>query len=112
MSDRDHKLLLEDILDAGEKIKEYTNNLSYDDFMNSDLTKDAVARNFEVIGEAASKIPEYIKHQYPNVEWKRIIGLRNRIVHEYFGVDYQIVWEIIQHQLDIFLNEIRSIPRE
>ena len=112
MSDRDYNLLVEDILDAGEKVKKYTNNLSYDEFINSELTKDAVARNFEVIGEAASKIPEHIKHQYPNVEWKRIIGLRNRIVHEYFGIDYQIVWEIIQRQLDIFLDEIRSIPRE
>lgn len=110
MSDRDYKLLLEDILDAGEKVKRYTKNLSYDDFINNDLAKDAVARNFEVMGEAAKMVPEHIKNQYPHVEWQRIIGLRNRIIHEYFGIDYQIVWQIIQHQLDVFLDEIRSIP--
>jgi len=109
MSDRDDKLLIEDILQAGEKIQRYTRNMSCDEFLRDEKTKDAVARNFEIIGEAASNIPEHIKNRNTNVEWKRIIGLRNRIVHEYFGIDYRIVWAIIQNQMPNFLEQIRSI---
>lgn len=64
-------------------------------------------RNFEIIGEASNKVPEEIKNEYPEIEWKKIIGLRNRIIHEYFGVDNSIIWFIIENELDQFENRIK-----
>lgn len=99
MSKRDTLLLLEDILAAAGKILTYTMGMSYDDFISDDKTIDAVVRNFEIIGEAANRVPEDYKLEHPEIEWRRMIGLRNRIIHEYFGIDYEIVWQIIQENI-------------
>ncbi|MBS1778261.1 MAG: DUF86 domain-containing protein [Bacteroidetes bacterium] len=99
MSKRDTLLLLEDILAAAGKILTYTIGMSYDDFISDDKTIDAVVRNFEIIGEAANRVPEDYKLEHPEIEWRRMIGLRNRIIHEYFGIDYEIVWQIIQENI-------------
>ena len=111
MSKRNPKLLLADILDAVEKIKRYTAELTYDTFIEDSKTLDAVIRNFEIIGEAANKLPDELKDNYPTVNWFRIIGFRNRIVHDYMGVDYKIVWTIIQNDIDKLLIEIESIHK-
>ncbi|MEO6696353.1 MAG: HepT-like ribonuclease domain-containing protein [Ignavibacteria bacterium] len=87
---RDWKLLFEDIIESINKIKLYTSGLSFDDFNLDSKTIDAVVRNFEIIGEAGNKIPEEIKIKFKNIEWNKIIGLRNRVIHEYFGVDNSI----------------------
>jgi uncharacterized protein with HEPN domain len=94
MSDRELLLLLEDILDAARKIISYTSGMSFDDFVNDDKTIDAVVRNFEIIGEAGNRVPEDFKSDHPGIEWRRIIGFRNRIIHEYFGINYEMVWKI------------------
>ncbi|GAI46800.1 unnamed protein product, partial [marine sediment metagenome] len=70
---------------------------------------DAVVRNFEIIGEAATKIPPEIKNRYSNIEWHRIVSIRNRIIHEYFGVDYSIIWKIIELNLDKLKSDIERI---
>ena len=94
MSKRTPLLLVGDIIDSGYKILDYTNNLSFDDFINDSKTIDAVIRNFEIIGEAANRLPEDFKQLHPHIDWHHIRGFRNRIVHEYFGIDYAIVWQI------------------
>lgn len=99
MSKRDIKLLLEDIAEAVNKITVYTRGMSYNDFIADDKTIDAVVRNFEIIGEAANRISEDYKIQHPEIEWRQIIGLRNRVIHEYFGIDYEILWHIIENYL-------------
>ncbi len=99
MNNRNYVMYLEDIIDCMEKIEEYTGKLSYHDFMNNSLVFDAVVRNLEVIGEAAKGVPEEIAACYPDVSWKSMIGLRNILIHEYFGVDSEIVWEIIRSDL-------------
>lgn len=109
MSKRNPKLLLADILDAVEKIKRYTAGLTYETFMEDSKTLDAGIRNFEIIGEAANKIPDELKDKYQSVNWFRIIGFRNRIVHDYMGVDYKIVWTIIQNDIDKLFIDIESI---
>ena len=109
MSRRPHKLLLEDILEASNKIKLYTRDLTFEEFINDDKTIDAVVRNFEIIGEASNRIPDEIQLNYSSIEWKRIKGFRNRIVHEYFGIDYEIIWKIIQEQLDVLITNISEI---
>ena len=109
MSKRTPHLLLEDILHSVDKISEYTNSLSFDEFLNDSKTSDAVIRNFEIIGEAASRLPENIKDEYPLVDWHRIRGFRNRIVHDYMGIDFQIVWLIKENFLPDLRNQIQSI---
>src|SRR6478609_5472474 len=100
MSKRDLKLLLEDILECSGKIKKYTKGYTYDDFINDDKTVDAVVRNFEIIGEASSNIDNDFKTFNPQVNWRDMKTLRNRMIHDYTGVDYEIVWEIINKYLD------------
>ena len=99
MSDRDTKLLLEDMLDSALKIRHYTEGLEYESFIADDKTIDAVIRNFEIIGEAANRIDSDYKTCFPEVEWKRLRGFRNRIIHDYFGIDYEIVWNIIKEDM-------------
>lgn len=99
MSKRDVLLLLEDMLEAAIKIERYTKGLNLDLFLADDKTIDAVVRNFEIIGEAANRISPDFRIQNPEIEWNRMRGFRNRIVHDYFGIDYQIVWEIIENKL-------------
>lgn len=110
MSDRSPKLLVEDILESAIKIQRYTAGMSFEQFTLDEKTVDAVARNFEIIGEAANRLPDEFNSQHPQIEWNRIRGFRNRIVHDYFGVDYEIVWKIIGDFLPNLIDEIaRSI---
>lgn len=109
MSKRDRTLLIEDMLDAALKIKRYTGGLDFTAFIEDDKTVDAVVRNFEIIGEAANRIDEDFKQSNPQIEWKRIKGFRNRIVHDYFGIDYEIVWSIIEDDLNDLLDQLRQL---
>ena len=102
MSRRDTMLLLGDMLQSAQKIKRYTKNLNFETFLSDDKTIDAVVRNFEIIGEAANRIDQDFRDNTPEIEWKRIRGFRNRIVHDYLGIDYEIVWTIIESYLDEF----------
>src|ERR1700735_2410717 len=106
MSKRSPQLLLEDILQSANKILAYTNGFSYDQFLADSRTVDAVIRNFEIIGEAANRLPEEVRDQYQNIDWHRIRGFRNRIVHDYMGIDYEIVWLIKEKFLPTMILEI------
>jgi uncharacterized protein with HEPN domain len=109
MSKREPELLVEDIIDSAEKILEYTHNLSFEEFTKDGKTIDAVIRNFEIIGEAANRLPEEFKENNPHIDWHRIRGFRNRIIHHYFGIDYVIVWEIKEKFLPNLLTAMKSI---
>lgn len=109
MSKRDRLLLLEDMLESIQKIFKYTKAMSYDEFLEDDKTIDAVVRNFEIIGEAANKIEDDFKTLNPELEWNKLRGFRNRIVHEYFGIDIEIVWTIIQEDLINYLECLEVI---
>ena len=112
MSRRNPMLLIVDMIDSGQKIMAYTHAMSYDDFILDSKTVDAVIRNFEIIGEAANRLPEGFKEQYPEIEWHRIRGLRNRVVHDYSGIDYAIVWQIIESFLPQTLKKLIDIPNQ
>lgn len=112
MSKRDTKLLLDDMLQAAKKIKLYTEDLDSNSFLADEKTIDAVVRNFEIIGEAANRIDPDFRDKNPEIEWKRIRGFRNRIVHDYFGIDYEIVWTIIESYLDELIDWLATIIDE
>ena len=109
MSKRDNLLLLDDMLQSAKRIKRYTKDLDYDSFIADDKTIDAVVRNFEIIGEAANRVDPEFRDSNPEIEWKRIRGFRNRIVHDYFGIDYEIVWNIVDTYLDEMIDWLEPI---
>ena len=109
MSERELTLLLEDILDAANKIISYTYEISFKDFIEDDRTMDAVIRNFEIIGEAAGRIPKDFKAANAEIQWRQIIGFRNCIVHAYFQVDYEMVWKIKENNLPGLTNSIERL---
>jgi uncharacterized protein with HEPN domain len=92
-------MFLDDIQTAIGRIAEYIEGYDFDQFKKDYKTIDAVIRNFEIIGEASKKLDDKIKEKYPNIPWKEMYYLRNRISHEYFGVDYEILWDIAVNYL-------------
>lgn len=109
MSKREPFLLVQDIIDSAEKILEYTQNLSFEEFTKDSKTIDAVIRNFEIIGEAATRLPQDFKDKHAIIDWHRIRGFRNRIVHDYFGIDYGIVWDIKEKFLPKLIALLNSL---
>ncbi len=106
---RDSEVDLEDILDAIQKIERYTGGLSFRDFSDDDKTVDAVVRNLEIIGEAAKHVPAEVRDMHPEIEWQRIAGLRDILIHAYFGVDLNIVWNIVEVKLPVLRDQIKLI---
>ena len=109
MSERHTKLLLGDIIDSVEKINTYTQSLTYDQFIEDSRTIDAVIRNLEIIGEASNRLPDELKDQTSEVDWHKIRGLRNRIVHGYFGINYKIIWDIVEDYLPELIDQINEL---
>lgn len=107
---RDFQVYLEDIRQAISKIQGYTVGLSRESFAQDSMRIDAVVRNLEIIGEAAKMIPESIRAEYPNIEWKKIAGLRDILAHHYFEVDLDIVWDILQNKLPALERELGENP--
>ena len=109
MSKRTPNLLVEDILESCHKIMDYTKSISFEEFTEDSKTIDAVIRNFEIIGEAANRLPEEFKDLYQDIDWFRIRGFRNRIVHDYFGIDYSIVWQIRETYLPQLIEKLEKL---
>ena len=105
-------LPLHDILECMNRIETYTEGVDYDSFCRNQMLIDAVIRNLEVIGEASRNTTEEIRDQYLEIPWKKMIGLRNILIHEYFGVDESIVWEIISNDLKETKQHILMVIEE
>ena len=106
---RDYRLYLDDILEAAKRIGRYSKGMTVEKLKKDTLILDAIVRNLEIIGEAAKNIPSQIKEKYPEVEWKKIAGLRDILAHEYFGIDLEVVWDIVIHKLPILKIQIKHI---
>ncbi len=106
---RNIDLFFADIFDAINSIKEYTQDIGYEEFLRDKKTRDAVVRNLEIIGEAVKNIPDDIKEKYPEVNWKEMAGMRDKLIHEYFGVSNVIVWETIKNDVPMFESQIGKI---
>lgn len=99
MSERPDRLLLEDILEAMNSVEEYVAGFTHEMFLGDKKTQDAVTRNLEIIGEAANRLSAQFKAAHSGIEWGKMVGLRHRIVHEYFGVDIDIIWRIVKQDV-------------
>ncbi|MBW6501683.1 MAG: DUF86 domain-containing protein [Bacteroidales bacterium] len=96
---REFILYLEDMFQSMQRIEEYLGDRDFEEFKKTSIVVDAVIRNYEIIGEAAKKIPKAIQEKYPEIPWRKMYGLRNLITHEYFGIDYDMIWEIAKNNL-------------
>lgn len=109
---KDTKIFLFDILDSIEKIEEYTKNLSEDEFFDNIQIQDAVVRRIGIIGEAVKNLPISFRNKHSNISWKKIAGTRDVIIHDYSGVDADLVWEIIKNDISKLKKQIQKLLEE
>jgi len=112
MPKRGDKEFLLDIIEAIKRIEVYTKELSYQDFLQKIETQDAVVRNFEIIGEAVKNISKNLKTKYNNLQWKEIAGMRDKVIHFYFGVNWDIVWRAAKDSLPQLKEKIEGILKK
>ena len=106
---RRDKHYLADIVEAIERILSYTQGLTYADFLANAMVQDAMLRNLQVIGEATKKLSDALSAAHPDVPWREMAGMRDKIVHDYFGINYQVVWDVVQRDLPGVLLQIRAM---
>jgi len=109
MSKRIPRLLLQDMLEAIGKIERYTAGLDRADFLWDEKTVDAVVRNLEIVGEAVRQLPDEFKASHAEIPWTQIAGLRNRIVHDYFGLDLEIIWQVFVGALPYLKEQLSQL---
>ena len=113
MSNRTDKEFLADIQEAIRRIRAYTHEMTYNTFLSDTRTQDAVIRNLEIIGEATKKLSIGLRNRYSSVPWKEMAGARDRLIHDYFGVDIEIVWKISTTELsDLTLQITKILDRD
>jgi uncharacterized protein with HEPN domain len=106
---REEKLFLEDVQIACEKILRFTDELTYEQLLQDERTYDAVIRNLEIIGEAVKRLSFELRERYAYIEWKKIAGLWDIITHDYFGIDEEIIWDVIQNHIPDLLVQVNEI---
>lgn len=111
MMARSGRLYIKDILESIGKIEDYTKGVSFKEFSRNKLIIDAVVRNLEIIGEASKNLPAYIKSAHKEIPWKEMSGMRDKVIHAYFGVDLDIVWKTIKQSLPDLKQSLKNILR-
>ena len=106
---RDYKVYLDDILQAVDRIQTYLQDYNFEKLSSDNRTIDAVVRNLEVIGEAVKHIPMEVRNSRPEIEWKKIGALRDILAHEYFGIDLEIIWDVVKNKLPGFAEQVKKI---
>ncbi len=106
---RSYLLYLEDILKSATKVSRYTDGMSFEDFLADERTMDAVVRNLEIIGEAAKNVPLEVRSRYPDIEWRKIAGLRDILSHTYFKVSEAILWDVVQNEVPPLAEKVNQI---
>ena len=108
MSKRKDSAVIQDIKEAIARIMSYTSEMGYDDFVQNYKTQDAVIRNIEILGEAAKLLSDETKEQYADIPWKEIAGTRDKLIHNYFGVNIDIVWSIVENEIPILYQKLND----
>jgi len=111
MSERADPDFIADITEATKRIISYTGGMGYEEFLNDNKTQDTVVRNLEIIGEATKNLSDNFKKQQTHIPWKNMAAIRDRLIHHYFGVNYDILWEIIRNELPEILRILETKPK-
>jgi len=109
---KDDTVYMKHILDAIHRVEEYTQNIEYKDFIENHLIQDGVIRQIEIIGEAVKRLSNEIREKYTDVPWKDIVGMRNKLIHNYFGVDVDAVWETVKKDIPVLKKKLIGIKEE
>lgn len=112
MSERNTVILLNDIVEAIQNIFEFTQGFSFEEYCADIKTRHAVEHNFMIIGEAVARLPDDFKQMHTEINWRQVKDFRNVIVHDYFGIDNNIVWDIIQLNLSDLMNDVSHVLQE
>jgi len=112
MKRKSYVFFLQDIDNSLDRIFKYTNGMKFEDFIIDEKTIDAVERNFEIVGEAVKNLPEYFKQKYPEIPFRKIAGMRDKLIHDYFGIDYELVWNTIKTEIPVFHTKIKFILKQ
>jgi uncharacterized protein with HEPN domain len=107
MSKREDIAIIQDIKEAIDRITSYTSQMEYEDFLQDYKTQDAVIRNIEILGEASKLLSNEAKEKHPNIPWKDIAGTRDRLIHDYFGVNIDIVWDIAKNEIPFLAIQLK-----
>lgn len=109
---RDYRVYIDDIVEAVKKIEKYSKAKTWNTFQKDEMAIDAIVRNFEVIGEATKRVPESIRRKYPDIPWKTMSGMRDKLIHEYFGVNTQTLWKTVKEDLPGVRSRIEALSRD
>jgi len=109
---RDTKLFIKDIISAISAIEQFVDEMNLEQLKNDDKTASAVVRKFEIIGEASKNIPVDVKERYPEIPWKTMSGMRDRLIHAYFGIDFNLIWDAIKNEIPELKIKLQKILQE
>lgn len=106
---REYEDYLRDMLENAEKALSFVQGMDYDGFCTDDKAVYAVIRAFEIIGEAARQIPESVRQSHPEIQWREIAAMRNKLTHEYFGVNTKVIWRTVHEDLPVIIPLLKKI---
>lgn len=106
---KDYRILLIHILECADKVEEYTKDITKEKFLKDTQIQDAVMRRIEIIGEAVKNVSQEVKDKYPDIPWKQMAGMRDILIHEYFGVDLELTWKVAKEDILVLRNKIKNV---
>ncbi|MBI4656882.1 MAG: DUF86 domain-containing protein [Elusimicrobia bacterium] len=109
---RDYRDYVQDIIDSIDDINDFIKGIKFNEFVGDKKTINAVVRSVEIIGEASKKIPKILKDKYSNIPWKQMAGMRDKLIHEYFGIDKEILWKVAKEEIPSLKFSFRTILRD